>query len=146
MEELKDSKPWLIRPGDGFWLSVDDRVYKVRSTHIAAICASPGQFDVELNHVRAVFARHQEPIPHEGYAREELIIEVIRQHRWIRLRHHIRRGWNITVPDLGPEITQRLRRFFANIYLTATGNDQVFISAPEGIAQTTTLDYKKMLL
>lgn len=131
MDELIKSHSWIVNPGDGFWIARDGRTFKVHTTHIDSVCAAPHLFNVDLNHIKEVFAHYGEPLGHEGYAREQILVELIQRGRWIRLRHSYRRGWSVTLPDLDIEVSRRLSSFFDSICHPA-GNDAVRMNWPRG--------------
>lgn len=79
-----------------FWISPDGEVIGSLESHIQQILQNAEKFGLKLQNLRDIFKKHNEPIGHEGEAREE-IIERILTEGWMRIRKYPNQGYSITV-------------------------------------------------
>ena len=56
-----------------FWISPVGRVLPVVTSHIAAVIEDPATFRMTLSQIEEVYVEHNEPVGHEGHAREEIL-------------------------------------------------------------------------
>ena len=56
----------------------------------------------------AEFDKHDGPLGHEGFAREEILEDLIRRRRWIRIREH-RAYWSVQFSTLSPRTKAHIR-------------------------------------
>lgn len=54
-------------------------------THIAEVIASPRVFSLTIEGIAEVYKRHMETMPKEGFARDEILTELLKK-GWIRAR------------------------------------------------------------
>lgn len=92
-----------------FWISPRREVFEPRGSHIADVIAHPEKFGTTRARVEAAYKKYHEPLGLEGAAREEIIIELVKN-GWVRLRNY-RQHWSATVPGLSPDIEATLQKW-----------------------------------
>lgn len=101
-----------------FFIAPDGRYVPVPELHIIAICASPGTFGYTDEYLRGKFAEHGEQWGSEAHAREEIILNLLRQ-GWVRVRIRHERGRGklclFQVDRVTPENTALIARFAEDI-------------------------------
>lgn len=70
-----------------YWINIGSEIVPVQSTHIAEVIKAPFRFGYTRERIDAEYAKFQEPIGHEGKARQLIMADLIRNHGWIRLRY-----------------------------------------------------------
>lgn len=105
-----------------FWISPSGVIIATDADkHINMITSDPQKFGLSKEYVEEVFARYNEPMDHEGKAREE-IIENILQDGWIRIRKYPRPGYyGVTINFMSAQ-KRRALKAWAHRMLT-TGID-----------------------
>lgn len=116
--------------GSGYWLSPNNFVFRVSPTHIAAICDFPDRFGLDEAQLRKIFLDTGEPWRSEGKARREIIIRLVQDGRWIRVREY-RRNWTVNVGDLSAPSIARIRGFFRAFGRSTVPNNSVVLDLPE---------------
>lgn len=61
----------------------------VPALHILTVIEAPALFGLTTESIKEAYERHNEPIGHEGFAREEIMIGLINK-GWIRARFVVR--------------------------------------------------------
>ena len=72
-----------------YWISPEGHIADVPLTHIAMIIKHPGYFGLDGEAVRREFIAHNEPLGHEGWAREKIVCGLFDM-GWVRVRYHPR--------------------------------------------------------
>lgn len=134
-----------FHPGAGYWIAPDGVAIPV-TTHIAAICEAPEVFGLNAVHLRETFARYGEPWASEGNARREIILAVINNSGWIRVRHYRRTGWTVNLPDLHPTVLVRVLAFFEQLFPVGLHLDTIHLDHPSGVIVTTLPELKRAML
>ena len=93
--------------GAAYWISPTGKVTSVTASHIAEVIADPASFKLTLNRIEAIYVRHGERIGLEGYAREQILVDLLRR-RWIRIREH-RHHWSIQFESASPRTKAHIR-------------------------------------
>lgn len=70
---------------DAFFISRESEIIPVPDRHIVAIVNEPELFGLTMDEISKRFAKHKETIGWEGYARNEIILELL-ENNWTRLR------------------------------------------------------------
>jgi hypothetical protein len=68
-----------------YWISPKGDIIDVPNLHIDVVLASPEKFGINKETIKHLYQKHNEPFGHEGYAREEIMQELLKK-GWIRLR------------------------------------------------------------
>ena len=93
--------------GMAYWISPGGKVIGVVTSHIAAVIADPKSFNMTTNEIESVYAHHGERIGLEGYAREQILKDLLRR-RWIRIREH-RTHWSVQFSTASPRTRVYIR-------------------------------------
>ena len=82
---------------NAFFISPESEIIPVPDRHIVTIVYEPELFSLTTKEIESRFAKHNEPVGMEGYARNEIILDLLKQN-WIRLRFFLRNGsWRIQI-------------------------------------------------
>lgn len=96
-----------------YWLNITGTVVPVQSIHIMEVIKSPETFNYTRKIIEEIYTNHNEPMGHEGKAREEIMADLIKNHGWIRLRYKITEDrWVVELHTLSDEICLQLKEFF----------------------------------
>ena len=86
-----------------FFISPEGRVLPVESvSHIALVTMNPETFGLTRSEIEKVYARHGEALGHEGQAREEILVELVKQ-GWIWIRAYPNSCWSVQFSGATPE-------------------------------------------
>ena len=92
---------------DAFFITPKREIVAVPDRHIIAIINDPKFFGLTLNHIKIVCKKHNEDLGWEGYARNEIILDLLKTD-WVRLRFFIRSGtWRIQIYE---ELNETLKK------------------------------------
>ena len=82
---------------DAFFISPQGDIIPVPVRHIVAIANKPETFGLTGHKIKEVYAKYKEAVGWEGYARNEIILELLKNN-WVRIRFFIRSGtWRIQI-------------------------------------------------
>ena len=97
---------------DAFFISPESEIIPVPDRHIVAIVNEPDLFGLTMEEISKRFAKHKETIGWEGYARNEIILELL-ETNWTRLRVFMRNGtWRLQVfTELNDTIKENILHF-----------------------------------
>lgn len=85
---------------DAYWVSPDRYVIPVAMRHITVVLDAPEKFGLTEPALRKIYKKNKEPWGHEGYAREEIMTDLIEK-GWSRLRYNPKQdSWIAQVKDL----------------------------------------------
>ena len=104
--------------GVAFWITPDHLVVPVLTSHVAMVIDHPQIFGVDLKNIRKVYAQHEEPLRSEGYARGEIIRELVIKKGFIRLRRYREKNaeyWSVNARQADETTLNTLREFFWGI-------------------------------
>jgi hypothetical protein len=104
-------------PGAAFWITPSHVVLPVPENHIGMVIDHPDIFGLDLEYIRKVYVRHQEPMRSEGDARVEIILALVKK-GFIRLRRHLEKNfqcWSVNVRELDDATLDILKEFFLKI-------------------------------
>jgi len=71
---------------EGYWVSPKGDIITVPHRHINTVVDHPEKFNLTKEEVKKVFEKHKEPLGFEGFAREEIMTNLIKDD-WIRIRY-----------------------------------------------------------
>ena len=71
---------------EGYFIAPSGDIIPVPKNHINMILENPEKFRTTLEELHKVYDQHKEPYGQEGYAREEIMSDLIKE-GWIRVRH-----------------------------------------------------------
>ena len=74
---------------EAYWISPKGELLPVYSLHIHEVIKDPVRFGLKLEDIEKVFQRFDEPLGHEGFARDEIMAGLLKS-GWIRLRYQRR--------------------------------------------------------
>ena len=95
---------------NAYFISPAGHVMLVETSHIATLIESPRAFGTTKRKIEAVYANHKESLGHEGYAREEILVEVIRR-GWIRIREYPDEYWSVQFAKATPRTKTFIRKW-----------------------------------
>lgn len=90
-----------------FWISPEDEIIGVGTSHISKIIDNPERFDLTLDYIRAIYKNYNEPLGFEGKARDIIVRKIISR-GWIRLRRYPNKCWKINLADLSKQAYETL--------------------------------------
>ena len=104
---------------NAYWLHTTGAVIEVPTIHIAEVIKNPARFGCTPEQIIASYRRHNEPVGHEGKARQEIMADLIRFNGWIRLRYTPATDfWVVELNSLTDELRLLLRSFFSDQAIT----------------------------
>lgn len=71
---------------EGYWLSPSGDIIPVDTSHIDLVIKNPEKFRTTKEEIKKIYKKHEEPVGLEGKAREEIMVDLIRD-GWIRIRY-----------------------------------------------------------
>lgn len=90
------------------WISPRGKLLDVGTTHIDMIIKHPNKFGWTSDRIKKIYKKHKEKLGSENQAREEIIVDVIKQ-GWIRTRKYSRQGyWSVTINSLSSKTKEIL--------------------------------------
>ncbi|MFC2172121.1 hypothetical protein ACFLU6_05755 [Acidobacteriota bacterium] len=81
---------------DGFWINPQGKIVRSRTSHINDITANPSKFGTTRDEILALHEKYGEKMGREGRAREELIINALKNGH-MRIRQYGNKGFSVTV-------------------------------------------------
>lgn len=98
---------------NAYWLHTSGEIIPVPTTHIAVVISHPEQFGYTRERIESEYTVCKEPVGHEGKARQAIMVDLIRNQGWIRVRYRPRYdSWVVEVDTLTDSVRQTLARFF----------------------------------
>ena len=95
--------PAIRSRNEGFWISPKSEVLQIKTTHIDTVISMPEKFGMTRQEIDDIYTKHGEQIGIEGEAREEIIVDLVRQ-GWIRVRQYPSKGWSINIGRMTKKI------------------------------------------
>jgi len=101
---------------DAFFISPKGEIKEVPIRHIVAIVKEPKFFGLTIEYVKTVFKKHNEEVGWEGYARNEIILDLLKDD-WIRLRFFAKSGtWRLQIhEELNDNLQSNILKFCQEI-------------------------------
>ena len=107
----------VAKPAYAYWIAPDGCVIAVAVRHIITVCNAPERFGLTYEQINEAFARHGEPLGHEGRARQEIMADLIINHGWIRVRYLPRRDrWIVELNRFDSQAKAAVRQFFVTCH------------------------------
>lgn len=95
-----------------FWISIKGKIIPVPQHHIDLVIQNPELFNLTSQEIEKKYEKHKEPLHLEGYAREEIMGELIAK-GWIRLRYVPKRdSWTIQLHVLDKDLIKRIKKWY----------------------------------
>lgn len=69
-----------------YWIS-ETEILPVPTTHIETVIQYPEKFGYTRERIEQIYCKHNEPVGFDGYARQEIMRDIIVNNRWIRARY-----------------------------------------------------------
>jgi len=82
-----------------FWINPDGQIHRVAINHIKDVIGYPNKFGLSLQDIQKVFDKHNEPLGHEGKARDEILLNLFKRN-FIRIRKYKNMGYFVNVRKL----------------------------------------------
>ena len=83
---------------DAYWINPNGKITGVEITHIQAIIKNPKYFMLTKEYIEKIYKKHNENLGLEGYAREEIMENLISNNNWIRVRRN-KNFWTIQLSN-----------------------------------------------
>lgn len=81
-----------------YWILPSGEIIDIGlSTHISYIIQHPAKFNLSLDEIKSTYKKYDEPIPVEGIARKEIILDLLEQ-GFIRVRQY-KTHWSISLKE-----------------------------------------------
>lgn len=90
-----------------YWISPKGEIINVAQNHIATVIENPETFGLTFEGIKEVYDSYGEPIGLEGKAREEIMLNLIRE-GWTRIRRYANKFWSINVPRLTKKVKDNI--------------------------------------
>ncbi|MEI8355180.1 MAG: hypothetical protein WCG31_03645 [Deltaproteobacteria bacterium] len=108
---------------NAYWIHIKGYVVPVPMTHIEAVILTPELFGYTRELIQEIYARHGEPMPIEGKARLEIMLNLIKV-GWIRLRYNKRQDlWVVELHTITREIEELIKQFFCKPVFIGQNSD-----------------------
>ena len=112
--EYRDTEGFGSGESKAFFISPKGELISSGGSHINIITDHPEKFGITIEHIRDIYAKHNERMGIEGLAREELIVDLIKQ-GWIHIRRRPNRYWAVMIGKMTPKIKKYLYDFAIHI-------------------------------
>lgn len=86
-----------------YWISPRGEVVDVSTNHIDVVIKNPSKFGLTLRKIQDIYERHGEQLGKEGNAREEIILDLVKQ-GWIRVRRYRNQGYSINIGKMSKKV------------------------------------------
>lgn len=122
-----------------YWIHICGEIVPVQTTHIAEVIKAPTHFGYTRERIDAEYSVFHEPIGHEGNARQSIMLDLIKNHGWIRVRYTPRYdSWVVELNVLSDTVRLLLVCFFSNPNIVNTSQYSTirvteFSSADSGV-------------
>lgn len=104
-----------------YWLHNSGDLVPVETIHIAEVIKNPLRFGYPREQIEVIYSELNEPLGHEGKAREQIMIDLIKNHGWIRVRFKPGKDlWVVELSRLTDGIKLLLNRFFCDLNVSGT--------------------------
>ncbi len=96
---------------EAFWILPDDQIICVPRTHIQTVIDNPHLFNLSSDYIVSKYAMENEELGVEGRAREQIILELLKDN-YIRIRYYPRKSsWTINVNELSMKSFRILQKW-----------------------------------
>lgn len=95
-----------------YWIK-NTHIIPVPILHINVVIEHPEHFNYTTEQIKSIYEKHNEPYGHEGKAREEIMLNLIKNKGWIRVRYTVKNDtWTVELDKLGRKNKDTLWQFF----------------------------------
>jgi len=92
---------------NAFFISPNGEIEPVPHRHILTIAEDPQLFGLTVDDIKTVYKKHKEDVGWEGYARNEIILDLLKKD-WVRLRFTTKSGtWRLQIHE---ELNEKLKK------------------------------------
>ncbi len=96
---------------EAFWILPDDQIISVHRTHIQTVIDNPQLFSLSSDYIVSKYAMENEELGVEGRAREQIILELLKDN-YIRIRYYPRKSsWTINLNELSMKSVRILQKW-----------------------------------
>lgn len=96
---------------NAYWISPDYELIPVPVHHANVVIENPDKFGLTREYIEKLYEKHSEGLGSEGYAREELTVEVIKK-GWARLRYYPRQdNWILNIYQMDSKTKKQISEF-----------------------------------
>lgn len=97
---------------DAFFISPTGKFIPVLDRHIVKVIQDPKAFGWTSDGIVAMYKKHHESVGFEGYARNEIILDLLKKD-WVRLRFFERAGaWRLQIhEEMNSNVRKNIRNF-----------------------------------
>lgn len=122
-----------------YWISPSGEVIDCATTHISEVINKPEQFGLTREGIEGLYKQHDEPLGHEGKAREEIMLDLIKK-GWTRIRWvPSKYSWTVQIADLTKRVMDNLQNWAMSIITSDEGlknTDVIILPVNEGVPQS----------
>lgn len=100
-----------------YWITPDNEIIPVITSHIETIIDHPEIFGVSNEYLLSIYEKHKEVVRTEGQARQEIISEIVKR-GFVRVRRYKKVGqeyWSVNVKEINEASMEIIRQFFGLI-------------------------------
>ncbi len=102
-----------MKSANAYWLSPFNYIQKVETSHIAYVIVHAKEFDLTIDYIKKKYVEHNEKFGFEGKARQEILLELIKN-GWVRARYNESRtayGWTFELWELDQVMKERISKW-----------------------------------
>ena len=122
-----------------YWISPSGEVIDCATTHISEVINKPEQFGLTREGIEELYKQYDEPLGHEGKAREEIMLDLIKK-GWTRIRWvPSKYSWTVQIADLTKRVMDNLQNWAMSIITSDEGlknTDVTILPVNEGVPQS----------
>jgi len=108
-----------------YWISKDETI-PVPTTHIETVIRYPEKFGYTKEQIKQIYCKHNEPMGFEGYARHEIMRDIILNQRWIRARYTPRYDrWTFETGEQSVNTMSSINCFLKRYVAPFNGNSEI---------------------
>lgn len=108
-----------------YWIS-KDKTIPVPTTHIETVIRHPEKFGYTRERIEQIYCKHNEPVGFEGFARQEIMRDIISNQGWIRARYTPRFDkWTFELAQVSEATRSLVNCFVKNITATYNHNSEI---------------------
>ncbi len=119
----------MASPDAAFWINPEGLIYRVSITHIKDVIRFPNKFGLSIRDIQKVFNKHDEPLGHEGKAREEILLNLFKRN-FIRIRKYKNMGYTVNVKKLTDKTKKYLYDWASKLLGTGIEGEKDYTTTP----------------
>ena len=102
-----------------YFISPSGKIIDCETSHISKIIENPKIFGYTKDYIEKIYDKYNEPIGHEGKAREKIILDLL-QKGWIRLRKY-KNFWSVNINKMTKKVKDYLQKWAENVQTNLFG-------------------------